>query len=249
MVTICRWVVEVVNGRFKRDFKLFRQEYFHKTLLHMQDNFRIAAAITNAFHDPITDNTNASEIVHRINNRVNTENLLAEYVIGENLNNRRVHFQSMSAELPELHDFPRLTESDLKMFSLGTYQIKLVRSYYAEHARNGIYTIEIYRDTEDLPNILNNYNIVGKNFRLLRGRIKSRHTRSRTYYTYILINLDKQGLETLEHYYCSCKSGRRTLGSCSHIMSIVWFLGWARNDTISHPAAFLDSIIIDDDVP
>lgn len=26
-VTLCRWMVEVVNGRFKRDFKLFRQEY------------------------------------------------------------------------------------------------------------------------------------------------------------------------------------------------------------------------------
>ncbi|KAH9636341.1 hypothetical protein HF086_003641, partial [Spodoptera exigua] len=26
-VTLCRWVVEVVNGRFKRDFKLFRQRF------------------------------------------------------------------------------------------------------------------------------------------------------------------------------------------------------------------------------
>ncbi|CAH2109329.1 unnamed protein product [Euphydryas editha] len=27
-VTICRWVVEAINGHFKRDFKLLRQEYF-----------------------------------------------------------------------------------------------------------------------------------------------------------------------------------------------------------------------------
>ncbi|CAH2088907.1 unnamed protein product [Euphydryas editha] len=248
MITMCRWVVEVVNGRFKRDFKLFRQDYFNKALPNMQNDFRIAAAITNAFHDPITDNSNAHEIVERINNRMNIENLLAEYVIGQNLNSRRVRFQSMSAELPDLQDFPRLTARDLIIFSLGTYQIKLARSYYAEHARNGTYTIELYRDTEDLPNILNNYNIAGNNFWLLRGRIQSRHRRSRTYYTYILIDLNKRGLEALEHYYCSCKSGRRTLGSCSHIISIVWFLGWARYETISHPAAFLDSVIIDDDI-
>lgn len=30
MVTMCRWVVEVVNGRFKRDFKLLRQVYYQK---------------------------------------------------------------------------------------------------------------------------------------------------------------------------------------------------------------------------
>lgn len=29
IVTICRWVVEVVNGRFKRDFKIFRQHFFN----------------------------------------------------------------------------------------------------------------------------------------------------------------------------------------------------------------------------
>lgn len=33
--TICRWVVEAVNGHFKRDFKLLRQEYFHRSLSHM----------------------------------------------------------------------------------------------------------------------------------------------------------------------------------------------------------------------
>lgn len=247
MVTICRWVVEVVNGRFKRDFKLFRQDYFNKALLHMQDDFRIAAAIINAFHDPITNCSNAHEIVERINSRVNVENLLAEYVIGQNLNSRRARFQSMSADLPELQDFPRLTENDLIMFSLGTYQIKLARSYYAEHDRNGVYTIEVFRSTDDLNNELINYNIIGNNFWLLRGRIQSRHTRSRVYYTYILINLDQRGLEALEHYYCSCKSGRRTLGSCAHIMSIVWFLGWARYDTVSHPAAFLDSVIVDNE--
>lgn len=63
-----------------RDFRLFRQD-FNKAWLHMQNVFRNAATITNAFLDPITDNPYAQEIVERINARVNSENLLSEYVI------------------------------------------------------------------------------------------------------------------------------------------------------------------------
>lgn len=246
LVTICRWVVEVVNGRFKRDFKIFRQDYFNRALPHMQDDFRNAAAITNAFHDPITDSVNASAFVERINNRINIENCLAEYVIGHNLNSRRVPFQSKSAELPDVREFPRLSEEELVMFALGTYQIKLARSYYSEHARYGVYTIELYRENRDLNNLLNNYNISGNNFWLLRGKVQSRHTRSRIYHTYILLNSDRLGLEALNHYYCSCKSGRRTLGTCAHVMSIVWFLAYVRYDNIDHPAQFLDNIVIDE---
>lgn len=29
-VTMNRWVVETVNGRFSRDFKIFREDYFNK---------------------------------------------------------------------------------------------------------------------------------------------------------------------------------------------------------------------------
>lgn len=89
-------------------------------------------------------------------------------------------------------------------------------------------------------------NISGNNFWLLRGKIQSRHTSSRIYYCYILVNSDQQGLDAVNYYYCTCKSGKRTLGSCAHIMSIIWFLSWARYETINHPAEFLDSIIVDD---
>lgn len=44
MVTMCRWVVEVVNGRFKRDFKLLRQKYFNRLKYLFQIN------ISNTMH-------------------------------------------------------------------------------------------------------------------------------------------------------------------------------------------------------
>ncbi|CAH1115462.1 unnamed protein product [Psylliodes chrysocephalus] len=39
-------------------------------------------------------------------------------------------------------------------------------------------------------------------------------------------NVDHQPLEL--HYYCTCKSGARTLGTCVHVASVLWFLGYAR---------------------
>lgn len=42
LVTMCRWVVEVVNGRFNRDYKLLRQDYFNSTLHNLFPDFRIA---------------------------------------------------------------------------------------------------------------------------------------------------------------------------------------------------------------
>lgn len=79
-VTMCRWVVEVVNGRFKRDFKLFRQKYFNKALPHLFKDFKIAAAILNHFHAPIEDNQYVDMIVEEIRRKINTPNILHNYV-------------------------------------------------------------------------------------------------------------------------------------------------------------------------
>lgn len=41
-------------------------------------------------------------------------------------------------------------------------------------------------------------------------------------------------------YYCTCKSGARTLGTCAHIASVVWFLGYARHmENVHYPSTAL----------
>lgn len=247
LVTICRWVIEVINGWFKRDFKLFRQDFFNRALPHMMKDFKIAAALLNACREPLRDSVHAETFITLINQRLNQPNHLAEYVLGNNLNRRRASFDSITGNQPNLSDFPSLTEDDLIIFALGTYQVKLARSYYAEHVRQGLYNIEVYRDTQCTG--LVEYGITATNVWLLRCRIQSRHARSRIYYSYILIDRQKNGREAIENYYCSCLSGKRTLGCCAHIMCIVWYLGWARNqeEDILLPADFLNEIIVDDD--
>lgn len=242
LVTICRWVVEVINGRFKRDFKLFRQDYFNRALSHMFEDFKIAAALINAFQDPIRDSVHAATFVDIINDRLNRPNHLADFVTRNNINRQRATFVSMTGDQPIFEDFPNLTEEDLILFALGTYQIKLARSYYAEHLVQGLYNIEVYREQQIRG--LSEY-IEEQDVSFLRVRIQSRHVRSRVYYSYIVIDRQRNGREAIAHYYCSCLSGRRTVGCCAHVMCVVWYLGWARNQTedIRLPAEELSAII------
>lgn len=76
-VTICRCVVEVVNGRFKRDFKLLRPNYFNVVSKCFMKDFEVADALLNDFHPSIVDRVDAAEIIYQINMYMNTENDLA----------------------------------------------------------------------------------------------------------------------------------------------------------------------------
>lgn len=87
------------------------------------------------------------------------------------MNRRSVNFQRIDGNHPQLNSFPKLSIEQLKIFALGTYQIKQAVSYYGEHVRHsGTYIVEINQEVdEDVPLIL------GLNNYLLRGRIRSRH--------------------------------------------------------------------------
>ncbi|CAH2092865.1 unnamed protein product [Euphydryas editha] len=243
LVTICRWVVEAVNGKFKNRFNLLRQKYFNKTLPNVFTDFKIAAAIINAYYHVATDNEHAPEILDIIHTQMNTPNLLNDYVHMKNLNRQRVAFVPMEANIPQLEDFPRLSEHDVFLFALGSYHIKLAKSYCAEHLRDGLYHIELYRQTE--LSDLHLCNIHQRNVWLVRVRTQSRHVRSRIYYSYILINRDAFDRNSIAYWYCTCLTGNRTVGSCAHIISIVWYMGLGRYINFNPPAEMLDNIFID----
>lgn len=158
LVTICRWVVEA--------------DYFNRALPHMFVDFKIAAALINAFYRVAIDHRLCHDVWNIINEKINSPNLLFDYVTMKNLNRQRVAFIRMKANLPHLEDFPQLSEDDIIMISLGTYQLKLAKSYVSENLRDGgVYTIEIYRENE--LNDLEQCNIFQNNVWLLRGRVQS----------------------------------------------------------------------------
>ena len=238
LITMCRWVIEAINGRFKKDYKIFRHTYFNVAMRNMMADFKITAAVINATRRPYEDSVYVEQFINIINDNMNRENELAQYVIENNINRQRVAFMPLDGNNPDFRDFPQLTYEELILFTLGSYHLRLARSYCHEHMRpNGVYLIELYRHQGLINNKI-----------LIRGRIQSRHVRARQYYTYILINPARQGRQSVEDYYCSCIHGRRTVGSCAHIASIVYFLSWARHQQqIEAPAVFLDEITVDID--
>lgn len=134
-VTLCRWEVEVVKGRLKRDFKLLRQEYFNKASKHLMQDFRVAAALINKFHPVLEDREDSRIIIISIIQDTRyficmlRNNLLADFVEQNNLNRRRAQFESITINSETLHDFPQMELNDLILIPLAVYQLKQARSY------------------------------------------------------------------------------------------------------------------------
>ncbi|XP_063829743.1 uncharacterized protein LOC135080779 [Ostrinia nubilalis] len=244
-VTLCRWVVEVVNGRFKRDFKLLRQDYFNKASKHLMADFKVAAALINRFHPLLVDRDDAREIVSVIQEKIFTNNTLAEFVETNNLNRKRANFESITVQINNLNNFPQLEYSDLILISLGVYQIKQARSYYGEHIRqDGNYIIEVCREV-DRQLVTELHLLHSENVWLLRGKIHSRHISHKTYFVYVLVDGSEIGTYAIKQYCCNCVVGRRTIGCCAHVMTIIWYLSWARfQENLNPPAQFLDDILL-----
>lgn len=242
-VTMCRWVVEVVNGIFKTAFKIFRQNYFNRASTHVMIDFSVAAALINKFHKRLRDRDDAAQILDRVNLYMETENDLSDYVRQRNLNRARTDFRNINVNMENVREFPVLTYSELILFACGVYQLKQARSYYGEHIRfNGCYNIEVCNDHRN--SIMDGLNF-GPNCSLLRARITSRHVSRKVYFVYILISCTDFSLNAIKKYCCNCVVGRRTVGCCAHVMTVVWYLGWARHQSnIFPPAQFLDDVLI-----
>lgn len=65
------------------------------------------------------------------------------------------------------------------------------------------------------------------------------------YFVYILYENNAVGRQAIKQYCCNCIVGRRTVGCCAHVMTVIWFLSWARyQNNIYPPAQFLDHVLL-----
>jgi len=110
--------------------------------------------------------------------------------------------------------FPLLTETFIRTFTFGIYQLKKAKSYTVEHlASHDDYTIEHLENEKNL----------------IRVKIPSRHKSQKIYNIFIRFSL-RSKQKPIEAWYCDCVAGARNVGSCSHVASVLWYLGVARND-------------------
>jgi len=114
-----------------------------------------------------------------------------------------------------LPSFLQLTQEDLKLLTLGTYQLELAKEYANQHLKNKTpYEIQIHIEEET--------NIV-------RVKIGSRMSKRTNQTGGIEFTSFGIGMSSIEGFCCTCKVGARVVGMCSHLCSVIWFLSYARH--------------------
>lgn len=101
---------------------------------------------------------------------------------------------------------PSISEVETRLITLGTYQIKIAKSYTYEHIKeDGSYEIHVNEDIDS-------------------ARIQSRHISAKKYYYRIHC-----GEGVVLALYCKCKAGSRVVGCNAHIFSVFGYLSYARH--------------------
>lgn len=234
LVTKIRWPVEAVHGVIKQKFRLLDHKLDNKLLPKTGSLCRVACFLHNKYGKRMFSDTEIKEeVIQRLKQKANENiNALAQDVEKNGWLRKKLLFQQISTN--NLLDFPELTERELKIFFGGTYQLSQSVCYLAEliNPDNSI-NIEYVKTRQDI----------------LRVHIKSRHVGNKTYHIFIHYEPNQTGITAIKGHYCSCPNGYRTVGCCSHIAAVLYYLSNARfKSRIIKPAAILTNIFDYQDV-
>ena len=202
-----RWVVEAANARIKR-FKYLDKILPSSQVPYIGDFVRIVCAVSNKYMKPINATKDSEEdllTARRMLDRVNKTNELQQLVEENHLERRSAKWSNVD-ECQMLNEFPKLDDTMLRLLTLGTYQLKMSSSYIQEYV-GGECNIQLFQENDGL----------------LRVRLQSRHISSKSYLVWIQFDSDH-----VQAWYCKCRAGARTVGSCSHVAAIIWYLGQSR---------------------
>ncbi|XP_033729800.1 uncharacterized protein LOC117318996 [Pecten maximus] len=209
LVTKIRWIVESVNGRIKQ-WKFLQNIVPNNQIPYIGDYVQLICALCNRYLTPLNrgDSEEDQLLGAKMKVLVIKQNGLQERVIRERLDRRTGVWVKLDAS-DVVPQFPKLSEEDVRNITFGVYQLKLTQSYTQEHLTDdGDYIIMA---NGDISNIV-------------RVQIQSRHISSEKYMLWI--QYDEAFVTS---WYCQCRAGARVLGTCAHVSSVTWYLGFARH--------------------
>ena len=215
LITKSRYVVETRNGHLKSIFKIFKNTFPNALVPRLGQFLRIACALINRYHPTINPQTDTPERAEQMLARAQQPNMVQQRVENEGLFRRHGHWNTVADQ--DIPDFPVLDLDYLRDLTFGTFQIAMAPSYVQDNS-------EEYGDLAFEMDV----SLAIPNF--LRIRVKSRHRNAVKYQ--IAIQYSRAPNELVTGYYCTCRSGARTVGTCCHIASVLWFLGHARHENL-----------------
>lgn len=242
-VTKMRFVIETSNGRMKSKWHLFGKIIPSILTPHLMADYKIGAALLNAFAKPIIcDKVDYLDIGSRMLNLIDTKNLLQPIIKSHSFQRtKKRYFHEIDQNNLV---FPQLNEKDLKNLSLGTYSIKQAVSYVADHVKaHGKFEIFAYDDEQ--TRVRFRQLCATENFQnptLLLAQLKSRFRGRQTHDVYVLYDAVVAEQPNVRMFYmCECQHGLRTVGCCSHVMAVVWYFGYGRYTDAKEPASHLNN--------
>ena len=109
-----------------------------------------------------------------------------------------------------LQNFPKFTVAQIAQnITCGIYQIEQAKHYVDQHMNeHGGFQFFIHKTADNL----------------IRARLQSRHVAATKYFVWIKYTKDE-----LIGWYCQCKAGRRLVGCCAHVATLIWYFAYARH--------------------
>ncbi|XP_025265235.1 uncharacterized protein LOC112638210 [Camponotus floridanus] len=226
-VTKIRWAVESVHGVLKQKYRLLDHKIDNKLIPKIGSYFRIASFLNNTFGKRFhSDVDTFDDILQRMHSQKDVQNTLADEVEENGWLRRKLPFKSVTSD--DILDFPEMTERDLKILFTGSYQLGQAISYLAEMVdKDGKLKIEYVKDQSNV----------------LKLKVPSRHISRTAYRCFLRYKPNSVGVSGLTHYTCECANGKRSVGCCSHIAAVVYYLSHARYlSKIFKPAEILSEV-------
>ena len=150
--------------------------------------------------------------------------------------NKKSGEKFLKLESYNLNDFPKMDPNEIrKKITFGWYQINQCLGYIAEHLdEKGDFEFHIENSIDKEGSL----NVVSCKF-------FSRQSNNSEYSVYVKYMPHAKNTEYMS-WVCSCMSGLRTCGCCSHVAAFIYYLSFARfqSDPLKKPGCSLDIALV-----
>lgn len=245
LVTAIRFVIETRNGHLKTIFKYFDTILCSYDQVHISEDLEICSALINKYFITIESNRGcAPEVARRMLNNIDKVNELGNIITSD----RFKKYIRKFTPFVNFNELPTLTKNQLFWISFGGYQIKQAESYTQMHIKqsNHQFIVGIFPD-DVCRTELHSFYDQDRDLKLFQMKLNSRFRSQMIHKTYVLIDCNYADEKAVLAYYCECQNGWRTIGCCSHIMTLIAFLLHTKGQNLPDPANFLDGFFFADE--
>lgn len=211
-VTSIRWAVEAVHARIKK-FKYFSNVISNNNIPTLKQDLNVVCALINSFKKPVIIDTHLDENL-AFSMR---ERSLIDYSDLPERNSSRYEEENLTQGVGQRIGFPKLTIFEIYSFTVGRYQIKLARSYIRDSFLERENACISLADSADGDKIV-------------KVKMASSHSSKTRYNIFIEFVVGGIFPTGIKRYYCTCKSGTRTSGTCGHVAAVMVFLSGLSDD-------------------